>query len=83
MKLDEFAHKHHRHMESSLPNKGILFEIDGDEASSRFRSQNKSQCYIFFQHHNDAYYLEHAAALAQDDCMDGIDFASSDFTGRM
>jgi len=52
--------------------------IDGDAASSCFLSQNKSQCYIFFQHHNDAYYLEHAAALTQDDICDGIDFVSSD-----
>jgi len=52
--------------------------IDGDEATSHFLSQNKSQCYIFFQHHNDAYYLENAATLTQNDLIDGIDFISSD-----
>ena len=52
--------------------------IAGDEATTQFLSQKKEQCYILFQHHNDAYYLENAATLTQDDIIDGIDFESSD-----
>ena len=52
--------------------------IEGDEATTRFLSQNKGQCYILFQHHSDAYYLENAAALTQCDIIGGSDFVSSD-----
>jgi len=123
MKLDKFARKYRKDMESRLASKGILFEyisgsetvaelksnwltsfaagiktddiyidafmwhifsfercpcIDGEEATNSFLSQNKSQCYIFFQHHDYAYYLENAATLTQNDLIDGIDFRSSD-----
>jgi len=52
--------------------------IEGNEATNHFLSQNKAQCYIFFQHYDDAYYLDNAAALAPDDFMDGMDFRGRD-----
>ena len=52
--------------------------IDGEEATEQFLSQEKSQCYIFYEHYKDAYYLEHATALTRDDFIEGIDFLSSD-----
>jgi len=55
-----------------------LLCVDGNEATSNFHSQNKSQCYVFFQHQRDAYYLENAEALTQRYLIDGIDFVSSD-----
>jgi len=57
---------------------GRLPCVDGDEATNHFLAQNKSQCYIFFQHHSDAYFLENATTLTQNDFVDGIDFVSSD-----
>jgi len=50
----------------------------GDEAAAQFLLQAKTQCYILFEHHKDAYYLENAASLTQDDLIDGIDFESKD-----
>jgi len=52
--------------------------VEGDEATENFNSQYKSQCYILFQNHNDAYYLENAFDLIQDDIIGGVDFMSND-----
>jgi len=52
--------------------------IEGDEATAHFLSQNKTQCYILFEHYQDAYYLENAAPLTKDDLIDSIDFPSKD-----
>ena len=41
--------------------------LSGEKAVTAFLSQNKSQCYIFFQHHDDAYYLENAENLSPAD----------------
>ena len=52
--------------------------LEGNEATTHFHLQNKTKCYILFQHHDDAYYLENATDLTQNDLIDGIDFDSSD-----
>ena len=57
---------------------GRLPCIEREEATAYFLSQNKAQCYILFQHYDDAYYLENGATLIQNDLVDGIDFVSID-----
>jgi len=52
--------------------------MKGDEATARFLAQAKAHCYILFQSHNYAYYLEHAATLAPNDFVNDLDFNSSD-----
>ena len=52
--------------------------IEGDDATTHFLSQSKSHCYILFEHHKDAYYLENANDLTKDDLINGMDFPSRD-----
>jgi len=52
--------------------------IEGDDATAYFLAQNKTQCYILFEHYKDAYYLESATPLTKEDLIDNIDFPSKD-----
>ena len=52
--------------------------IEGEEAISAFTIQNKDDCYVLFQHFNDAYVLKNASSLSHDDIIADIDFHSSD-----